>query len=125
MTQVVIRTLKVNRSAAASAVQGDFLNATDLADYLVRKGLAFRKAHELVGKIVLHCEQRGIQLQELSLTEYQGYSGLFGEDVFVALSLDNSLGARSVFGGTARVRVAEALEQAELFLTKRGSTSLG
>ena len=118
MTQVVIRTLKVNRSAAASAVQGDFLNATDLADYLVRKGLAFRKAHELVGKIVLHCEQRGIQLQELSLTEYQGYSSLFAEDVFVALSLDNSLGARSVFGGTARARVAEALEQAERSLSR-------
>ena len=113
VAQVVIRTMKVNRSAAGRAVQGDFLNATDLADYLVRKGLAFRKAHELVGRIVLHCEQRGIQLQQLSLAEYQQFSVLFGEDVFAALSLENSIGVRSVFGGTAATRVAEALEQAE------------
>ena len=118
VAQVVIRTMKVNRSAASRAVQGDFLNATDLADYLVRKGLAFRKAHELVGKIVLHCEQRGIQLHELSLAEYQAFSSLFGEDVFTALSLENSIGAHSVFGGTAAARVAEALEQAERSLSK-------
>jgi argininosuccinate lyase len=118
VAQIVIRTMKVNRSAASRAVQGDFLNATDLADYLVRKGLAFRKAHELVGKIVLHCEQRGVQLHELSLAEYQAFSSLFGEEVFAALSLENSIGARSVFGGTAAVRVAEALEQAERSLSK-------
>lgn len=117
VAQVVIRTMKVNRSAASSAVQGDFLNATDLADYLVRKGLAFRKAHELVGKIVLQCEQRGIQLQELSLEEFQEFSSVFGNDVFVALSLESSIGARSVFGGTATARVAEALEHAERSLS--------
>jgi argininosuccinate lyase len=113
VAQVVIRTMEVNRATASRAAQGDFLNATDLADYLVRKGLAFRKAHELVGKIVLHCEERGVQLHELSLAEYQQFSGFFGADVFEALSLENSIGARSVFGGTAAARVAEALEQAE------------
>lgn len=118
--QVVIRTMKVDRQAASAAVQGDFLNATDLADYLVRKGLPFRKAHELVGRIVLHCESKGIQLQQLSLAEFQSFSSLFGDDVFPALSLENSINARSVAGGTARARVAEAIEQAEKALGKPG-----
>jgi len=118
VAQAVIRTMTVNRSVASGAVQADFLNATDLADYLVRKGLAFRKAHELVGKIVLHCEKQGVQLRELSLAEYQQFSALFGGDVFDALSLENSLAARSVFGGTAATRVAEALEAAERSLSR-------
>ncbi len=118
--QVVIRTMQVDRQAAGAAVQGDFLNATDLADYLVRKGLAFRKAHEVVGKIVLHCESKRIQLPQLSLAEFQSFSSLFGEDVFPALLLENSINARSVVGGTARARVAEAIEQAEKVLGKPG-----
>jgi argininosuccinate lyase len=118
VAQVVVRTLKVNRAAASAAVQAGFLNATDLADYLVRKGMPFRKAHELVGKIVLHCESKKLELQQLSLEQYQAFSTLVGEDVYAALALENSIGARSVVGGTSTVRVSEALEQAEKSLSK-------
>jgi argininosuccinate lyase len=118
VAQVVVRTLKVNRAAASAAVQAGFLNATDLADYLVRKGMPFRKAHELVGKIVLHCESKKLELHQLSLEQYQAFSTLVGEDVYAALALENSIGARSVVGGTSTVRVSEALEQAEKSLSK-------
>jgi argininosuccinate lyase len=118
VAQVVVRTLKVNRAAASAAVRAGFLNATDLADYLVRKGMPFRKAHELVGKIVLHCESKKLELHQLSLEQYQAFSTLFGEDVYAALSLENSIDARSVVGGTSTLRVTEALEQAEKSLSR-------
>ncbi|MEW5979073.1 MAG: argininosuccinate lyase [Acidobacteriota bacterium] len=113
VAQSVVTTAKVRHAVAKAAVEEDYLNATDLADYLVRKGLPFRKAHELVGKIVLHCESRGVKLSELSLDEYRSFSSLFGEDVIPALSVENCVNARGVSGGTARVRVLEALEEAE------------
>jgi argininosuccinate lyase len=119
VAQIVMQTLKVKRTAAQESVQRDFLNATDLADYLVRKGLPFRKAHELVGKIVLHCESKKIQLHELPMSDLQTFSALIGEDVFEALSLEKCINARSVMGGTAKSRVAEAIEEAE----KRLSTA--
>ncbi len=111
--QLVTKTLKVNRSAAEASVSKDFLNATDLADYLVQKGLPFRKAHELVGKIVLHCESTGMQLQELALEELQSFSELIGPEVFESLSLEHSINARAVRGGTATARVVEAIQEAE------------
>ncbi len=117
VAQVVIEKLKVNKDKAQQSVKTDFLNATDLADYLVRKGMPFRKAHELVGRIVLHCEAARVQLQELPLSELQSFSGLIQEDVFEALSVESSLQSRSVIGGTARSRVLEAIEELEKSLT--------
>jgi argininosuccinate lyase len=117
VTQTVVKTLAVNKARAQQSVVNDFLDATDLADYLVRKGLPFRKAHELVGKLVLHCEARTIPLRDLTLAEFQSFSALIEADVFSALSLENSLKARSVAGGTARSRVVEAIEEAEKRLT--------
>ena len=113
VTQTVVRTLAVNKARTQLSVSSDFLDATDLADYLVRKGMPFRKAHELVGKVVLHCEARTVSLRELSLTEFQSFSALIEEDVFSALSVESSLQSRSVTGGTARSRVVEAIEEAE------------
>ncbi|HVN79737.1 MAG TPA: argininosuccinate lyase [Terriglobia bacterium] len=116
VAQLVVRTLKVNREATQNAVRTGFLNATDLADYLVRRGIPFRKAHELVGRIVLHCEAKHIELQDLSMEEYTSFSPLIGEDVYPALTLENSLNARTLVGGTAPLRVQEALAEAEKFL---------
>ena len=116
VSQIVLKTLKLDRAVASNAVKKGFLNATDMADYLVRKGMPFRKAHELVGKLVLHCESQGIELQGLSLSEMQSFSSLIQEDVYPALTLDNTLETHSVLGGTAPTRVREALEQAETVL---------
>ncbi|MFN8008545.1 MAG: argininosuccinate lyase [Terriglobia bacterium] len=106
VAQVVLRTLKLNRAAADKAVQTGFLNATDLADYLVRKGMPFRKAHELVGRLVLHCEGKGIELQNLTVPELQTFSPLIQEDVFQALSLEHGLEHHSVLGGQLRYECA-------------------
>jgi argininosuccinate lyase len=113
VTQSVVKTLTINRAKAQQSVATDFLDATDLADYLVRKGMPFRKAHELVGKVVLQCEARSIALRDLSLAEFQSFSSLIEEDVFPALSVESSLQAHAVAGGTASSRVVEAIEEAE------------
>ena len=117
VAQVVVRTLKIDAEAARKALEGDFMEATDLADYLVRKGLPFREAHRLVGRIVLECEQQRIRLSDLPLDRYRQFSPLFSRDLFQALSTRHSIEARSVFGGTAPSRVAEALSRAEQSLT--------
>ncbi len=90
----------------------DFLLATDLADYLVRKGLPFRQAHEAVGKVVGRCERRGLGLRELPLEDYRAVNELFGEDLGRALDFRASLAARSSTGGTAPEAVRRQLEQA-------------
>lgn len=116
VARVVIQTMKVNREAARKAASCDFLNATDLADYLVRKGMPFRKAHELVGRVVLACEAKKIELQDFPLAGYKQFSPLIAEDVYEALSLDSSINVRAVVGGTASSSVAVALENAEKWL---------
>jgi argininosuccinate lyase len=117
VARIVIESMSLNKSRAQQLVAADFLEATDLADYLVRKGMPFRKAHEVVGKIVLHCESGAIPLRSLPLAEFQSFSSLIGEDVFEAISLENSLQSKSVVGGTARSRVVEAIEEAEKLLS--------
>ncbi|HEV7392636.1 MAG TPA: argininosuccinate lyase [Burkholderiales bacterium] len=104
--------LEVNRDAMRQAVQQGFATATDLADYLVKKGMPFREAHEAVAQAVRHAETRGKDLSELPLSELQEFSALIGDDVFDALTLEGSLAARSHIGGTAPVRVKQAIAKA-------------
>lgn len=97
------------------AVHGDFSNATDLADYLVRRGMPFRQAHEVVGRIVLHCLQQGRALEELSLEELRAFSALFDADALQAIQPEAVMSARRTRGGTApdavRQQIALAREQ--------------
>ncbi len=88
------------------------MNATELADYLVRKGTPFREAHETVGRIVVHAIERGVELNELPLADLESFSALMDQDVFESLSLENSLATKSQIGGTAPERVAEELKSA-------------
>jgi argininosuccinate lyase len=94
-----------------AAKQG-FATATDLADYLVRKGLAFRDAHEIVGLAVRLGVETKRDLSEISLTELQTFSPLIGEEVFDVLSLEGSVAARSHIGGTAPETVKVAIATA-------------
>jgi argininosuccinate lyase len=94
-----------------AAKQG-FATATDLADYLVRKGLAFRDAHEIVGLAVRLGVETKRDLSEISLTELQTFSPLIGEEVFNVLSLEGSVAARSHIGGTAPETVKVAISTA-------------
>jgi argininosuccinate lyase len=85
------------------------MNATELADYLVRKGIPFREAHEMVGRIVVKAMSSGVELGELSLEELRSVSSEIESDVFAALTLEKTLASKSTAGGTAPERVAEAL----------------
>jgi argininosuccinate lyase len=109
----VLKNVRVNRERMIDAASQDYLNATELADYLVRKGVPFRQAHELVGRVVLYSLEEGKQLDELTMEEYRQFSSLLDEDVYQTLSLDAALAGKAVRGGTAPERVAAAIEEAK------------
>ncbi len=113
----VLRNMRVREDRAREAAGRGFMNATELADYLVRKGAAFREAHDVVGRIVLRAIQHGVELQDLALDEMRPFSPLIEEDVYGALSLAQTLATKSQTGGTSPERVAEALaaSRASLF----------
>ncbi len=92
---------------------GGFMTATDLADYLVQKGMPFRQAHSVVGRVVALCQERRCELVDLTLADLRDFSELIEADVFAVLSVDGSVNSRVSAGGTAGVRVREALEKAE------------
>jgi argininosuccinate lyase len=112
VTATVLGNLGVNKDKTQAAASGGYMNATELADYLVRKGMPFREAHEVVGKIVMRAIELGGEIERLNLAELQSFSSRFGEDVYEALSLSQTLGAKSQIGGTSPERVAEALKAA-------------
>jgi len=99
--------IRVNAPAMREAALQGFATATDLADYLVKKGVPFRDAHDTVAAAVRHCETRGCDLADLSLAELQGFHAAIGADVHQILTLEGSIAARSHVGGTAPVRVME------------------
>ena len=112
VTTTVLRNLRVNEDRAREAATHGYMNATELADYLVRKGMPFREAHESVGRIVTHAIDRSAELNELPLDELKSFSALIDEDVFEALSLERTLATKSQTGGTAPERVAAELKSA-------------
>ena len=99
------------KSSRQAAEQGYTL-ATDLADYLVKRGEAFRKAHDIVAKLVSYATEKGLPFSELELTEYKEFSPLFGDDVY-SITLESALAARDNIGGTAPERVKKALSRAK------------
>ncbi|HEV7802616.1 MAG TPA: argininosuccinate lyase [Burkholderiales bacterium] len=105
--------LEVKRDAMREAARQGYATATDLADYLVKKGLPFREAHEAVAQAVRYAESRSKDLSELALEELKQFSELIGKDVFDALTLEGSMAARSHIGGTAPTRVKQAITKAK------------
>ena len=104
--------VKVNAEAMRAAALQGYATATDLADYLVKKGVPFREAHEAVAQAVRFAETRSCDLADLKLAELQQFSPLIGKDVFEALTLEGSLKSRSHIGGTAPARVKAAIAKA-------------
>ncbi len=105
----MVQGLRVDAERMRRATEEGFLNATDAADYLVSKGLPFRQAHEVVGKIVRYCLDHHKQLDQLSLEELLRYSSLFDEEFYHYIALEPSLRRRGNVGGTAPERVREAI----------------
>ena len=104
--------IRVKAEAMRQAARQGYATATDLADYLVKKGLPFRDAHEAVARAVRAAEAKGVDLADLPLAELQAMSPLVGEDVYAVLSLEGSLAARDHLGGTAPAQVRAAIVRA-------------
>ncbi len=120
----MIGTLRVKPENMRRAAERGYILATDLADYLVKKGESFRRAHEAVGKLVSYASGTGKSLCQLDINEYRQYSALFGEDVY-RITLESSLAARDVPGGTAPGRVDRALAAARKKLGDRAEFKRG
>jgi argininosuccinate lyase len=111
----VIRTLQVNAGRMTAALD-DALLATDLADYLVRKGVPFRESHQVVGQVVRQAEEKGMSLREFTLADYQAIDPAFAEDVYAVLDFRRSVEAREAEGGTAPAAVRVQIERARKLL---------
>jgi argininosuccinate lyase len=112
----MLRGITVDQAAMRLAAAEGFATATDLADYLVKKGLPFRDAHEAVARAVRHAEARNCDLADLSLADLQAFSALVGDDVFEVLTLEGSLASRNHIGGTAPQQVRQAIMRARAYL---------
>jgi len=108
----MVKTIKVHTERIAQAMKTDYILATDLADYLVKKGLPFRKAHGVVAKLSEYAMSQGKNFQELGRKEYKKFSALFSGDVY-KITLESSVAARNVAGGTSPQQVGKALRRAK------------
>ncbi len=108
----LVATMRVRKENMAQAARGGFTNATDLADYLVQRGVPFREAHEIVGRAVAYCLEHNKSLDELSLEELRGFSSSINEDVYEAIAVARCVAARSVTGGPAPEAVQKAIQAA-------------
>ena len=95
----MLETMRVNKDKMRAAAAGGFINATDCADYLVKKGMPFRDAYKISGRLVAECIDKGLTLETLPLESYRELSGLFSEDIYDAISLETCVKERSSFGG--------------------------
>jgi len=114
----MIKTVKINTERISQAMKTDYILATDLADYLVKKGMPFREAHGVVAKLSEYAISEGKNFRELSLKEYNKFSTIFSEDVY-NITLESSVAARNVIGGTSPQQVEKALKRAKEFMAMR------
>jgi argininosuccinate lyase len=115
----MLDTMTVRTDKMRAAASGGFINATDCADYLVKKGLAFRDAYTIVGKLVSHCISSGKTLETLTLEEYRGFSSVFEADVFEAISLETCVNGRNVPGGPSVESVRAQMSYINEFLKEK------
>ena len=110
--------IKINRDKIEEAVKEGFMEATDLADYLVKKSVPFREAHETVGKIVLHCINNKCRLEDVETETFLGFNKAFGKDVKQILGAGKSVSSKKTEGGTALSEVNKNLKRCRQFLNK-------
>lgn len=113
----VIKTMKVNKEKMLQAAKEGFLNATDVADYLTKKGLPFRDSHNVAGKLVSYCINSKKTLDELSIDEFKKESGLFEEDIYSAIDIKNSVISKKEIGGPNPETVKHVLELNKIWLS--------
>jgi len=114
----MLATMRINKDKMLNASKGGFTNATDLADYLVKKGLPFRDAHEVVGKLVAYCLSNNKNLDDLAIEELQGFSHLIEEDVYQEISVFTCVKKRNIPGGPAPEQVKATIEAGRNMINK-------
>ena len=114
----MLKTARVNKESMYKGAGGGFTNATDAADYLVKKGMAFRDAHEVIGKLVLYCVTNNKTLESLTMDEYKSLSPIFEEDIFEAISLETCVNKRQVIGGPSPVVMKQVIDMNQNYLTQ-------
>ena len=119
VASIVLDNLKLNESQTEVAASTGYMNATDLADYLVKKGVPFREAHEVVGKAVVSGIKQNRELHEMDLSELRSFSKKIDKDVFGALKLSATLAAKNTTGGTSPKQVAKAMKDAKRYLASK------
>lgn len=112
----MLATMKLRKANMYKAAQGGFTNATDIADYLVKKGIPFRSAHEIIGKMVLYCIENGKAIDEMSMEEFKSFSDKIDEDVYMEISLEKCVSGRSLPGGPARETELKAIACTKEFI---------
>ena len=113
MMALMIQGLKIKKENIEKYLNKGYLLATELADYLVTKGIPFRKAHYITGQIVLYAEKRGKKLEKLTLEEFQRFSNVIEEDVYKWLTIENAIKRREIFGGTGFKSVKKEIDKAK------------
>ena len=112
----MIDTMKVRKENMLKAAKGGFTNATDAADYLVKHGMPFRDAHEVIGKLVFYCIQNNKSLDDLTIEEYKKFSPVFEESIYQAISLEECVNKRNVIGGPSKTMMEEVIKKNEGYL---------
>jgi len=115
----MIDSIQVNKEKMEEGTKGDFSTATELADYLAKKGLSFREAHKLVGKIVLYCLENKKNLEDLTFSELKSFHKNFNEDTLKILAPVSAVEAKDSFGGTSLNRVSESIQKAKKILEEK------
>lgn len=116
----MIRTMKVNKDMMRKGANGGFTNATDAADYLVKKGMPFRDAHAVVGKMVAYALSAGKALDEFTLEEFQSCSPMIEDDIYDAIRMETCVNGRSIIGGPATETVRKAIANGKQYMAENG-----
>jgi len=116
----MLASMKIKKKNMYKAAQGGFTNATDVADYLVKKGIPFRSAHETIGRMVLYCIDNGKAIEELSMQEFKKFSDKIEEDIYAEISLEKCVSGRNIPGGPAVEMVKASIENGRKFIEKCG-----
>ena len=116
----MLATMKLRKTNMYKAAQGGFTNATDIADYLVKKGIPFRSAHEIIGKMVLYCIENNKAIDDMSMEEFKSFSEKIEDDVYTEISLEKCVSGRKLPGGPARETAQKAIDNAKMFVGSLG-----
>ena len=114
----MLKTIKFNKDNMAKSAMMGFTNATDAADYLVNKGMPFRDAHSVIGRLVLYCIDKKCAIDDLKLEELKDFSELFESDIFDAISLETCVNKRLTIGAPSPEAMKAVIEQHRRFIAK-------